>query len=221
MKVRIERAPGLAHVRNIGKRIALVSMDAHFHDASIGLYEQMDTDGAPCFLMHTYSQRDGASERIERIAATMKALAGMTVARNGGPALRFPCGAAHRAACRRTFIAACKLDPATPLRPVPMMVYDRKSGADVQAIADDAGRYTVHVPGDGKRPGAIARGLVRLAEMEPQEGRGDCVAFLCGHRHDALVGLLLGSAINMRSAMREAEDAVARGMLAAPGARTT
>ena len=43
--------------------------------------------------------------------------------------------------------------------------------------------------------------------------------FACGHDHDELVGLLLGRALNVRAAMREAEAAAARGVLAAPSAQ--
>ena len=65
----------------------------------------------------------------------------------------------------------------------------------------------------------IANGLVKLAEMERGPGRAVEVAFACGRAHDAIVGLLLPRALNVRAALREQEAAAARGILAAPSAQ--
>jgi hypothetical protein len=54
----------MSHTPFIGKRIELVSMDSHFHDISIGLYEQRP-QGKPAYLVYTYSHKDGARERID------------------------------------------------------------------------------------------------------------------------------------------------------------
>ena len=45
------------------------------------------------------------------------------------------------------------------------------------------------------------------------------VAFPCGLTHDALVGLLLPRALNVRAALREEETKATRGVLVSPGAR--
>jgi hypothetical protein len=45
------------------------------------------------------------------------------------------------------------------------------------------------------------------------------VGFACGHEHDALIGMLLPRALNLRAAMREQEEAMSRGMLVAPSAQ--
>jgi hypothetical protein len=45
------------------------------------------------------------------------------------------------------------------------------------------------------------------------------VSFPCGERHDALVGLLLVRAQNLRAALREEELTATRGILAAPSAQ--
>jgi hypothetical protein len=42
------------------------------------------------------------------------------------------------------------------------------------------------------------------------------LAFPCGHSHDALIGLLLPRALNVRAVLREEEAAVGRGNLVAP-----
>ena len=49
---------------DIGKRIELVPMDPHFHDITIALYQQ-GQDESPLFLVHTYSQMEGAQGRIQ------------------------------------------------------------------------------------------------------------------------------------------------------------
>lgn len=215
----------MSHVGNIGTRIELIAMDPHFHDASMGLYEQVDSDGAHCFLVHTYSRRGASSERVRRISNAMKALGGMDSAKRGEPALRFPCGEAHRAACRRAFIEACKLDSDSPFHAIPLTVHDKKSQADVHAVGNGAGRYTVTPVDDDvnrrRRAAAIAKGLAKLAEMDLEEEQPDRVTFGCGHAHDPLVGMLLGRAVNVRAAMRETEEAAARGVLAAPSAQGT
>jgi hypothetical protein len=41
--------------------------------------------------------------------------------------------------------------------------------------------------------------------------------FACGHDHDALVGMLLPRAVNVRDTLREEEQIAARGLLTAPG----
>jgi hypothetical protein len=49
------------------------------------------------------------------------------------------------------------------------------------------------------------------SETEPAQ-----VAFACGQSHDALVGLLLVRALNVRAVLREEEVQATRGTLAAP-----
>ena len=82
------------------------------------------------------------------------------------------------------------------------------------------GVYRVSADGEGRgaarRVAAIASGLMKLGEMERVGDSSDTVAFACGHSHDALVGLLLVRAPNVRVALREAEMDAARGVLSAP-----
>ena len=52
------------HIQSLGKRIELVSMDRACGDISIALYEAADVTGSATFLIHTYSDLDGASARI-------------------------------------------------------------------------------------------------------------------------------------------------------------
>ncbi len=59
--------------------------------------------------------------------------------------------------------------------------------------------------------------MVKLADAEVDEAVPERFCFTCGQDHDALVGLLLQVAPNVRAIMREYEMNAARGVLLAPG----
>ena len=87
------------------------------------------------------------------------------------------------------------------------------------------GVYRVTAEGEGRgaarRIFAIAGGLAKLGEMESLEtDNRDTVAFACEQSHDALVGLLLTRAPNVRIVLREEEMGSARGVLSAPSQQT-
>lgn len=212
----------MEHIADLGYRIELVSMDSHFHDISIGLYEQRSPDGTPRYLVHTYSGRPGARERIDFVTGAMRALGGLVPA-GGEHTLRFPCGAAHRLACKRVFLEACKLPSDGVPEAKPLSIFDKKSERTITVASAGGGAYQLSADGDedgkARRVGAVAGGLMKLAQMEASGDGGDAVAFDCGHPHDALIGLLLGRALNVRAAMREQEQAASRGVLAAPSAQ--
>ena len=200
---------------DLGRRIELVPMDAHFRDITVALYRQL-CDGAPAFLVHTYSRIEGAKERIDSIVDAMQVLGGMEL--NSDGQLQFPCKTAHELACRRVFLEACKFESGAPVEPRPLNVLDKKSGLDITVTSVGDGVYDVSADGDAKvkdrRISAIAGGLIKLGQMVDE--RVDRVSFACGHSHDALVGLLLVRAPNVRAIMREQEMASSRGVLSAP-----
>ncbi len=202
---------------DIGKRIELVPMDPHFHDITIALYQQ-GRDESPLFLVHTYSQMEGAQERIRFVVDAMTRLGNLVMDANG--LLRFPCGMGHQLACRRAFLEACKLSPNDSVEPRPLQILDKKSGLTITVDSLGEGIYQVRADGEGRRAdrriSAIAGGLMKLGEMEEVDGTLDKVAFPCGHSHDALLGLLLVRAPNVRAIVREQEMASVRGILAAP-----
>ena len=202
---------------DIGKRIELVPMDPHFHDITIALYQQGPEEN-PLFLVHTYSQIEGAQERIQFAIEAMTHLGNLVVTANG--LLQFPCGSGHQLACRRTFLESCKLSPNESAEPRPLQILDKKSGLTITVDSLGKGIYQVKADGKGRRAdrriSAIAGGLMKLGAMEEVEGTLDKVAFPCGDSHDALVGLLLVRAPNVRAIVREQEMAASRGVLAAP-----
>ena len=196
-------------------------MDPHFHGITLALYARPLADGGLAFRVHTYSGRDGAGARVARVTAAMTTLGGMAGCDDGR--VRFPCVAEHPMAVRRVFLEACKLAPDAPLVARPHFILDKKSGRTITVTGAGGGRYGVSADGDEdgreRRVAAVAGGLAKLGEMTAEGDDG--IAFACGHAHDALVGLLLVRAPNVRLAMREQSDQAGRGVLAAPSAQQT
>ena len=213
---------------DIGRRIELIPLDPHFHDITIGLYRQQIVDPTtgtdfPAFLVHTYSQITGATERIQKVVHAMQILGGMLT--TADDLLYFPCKDAHEFACRRVFLEACKLTSDTRAEPRPLNILDRKSKLTITVDSMGNGTYQVNANGEGRgatrRISAIAGGLMKLGEMESVEtDNNDTVRFACGHSHDALIGLLLIRAPNVRIALREDEMSASRGVLSAPSQQT-
>lgn len=210
------RALTMSMTPDIGKRIELVSMDPHFHDITIALYRQ-DPAGRPEYLVHSYSRLEGVRQRVESLRHSMAILAQLVLV---GNLLHFACAAEHQAAARRTFLESVKLPPDAAAAPKPLTVLDKKSGRNITATNLGGGRYqiTADGPEDGKaaRIDGVVGGLVKLAEVALVEGSPGQVAFSCGKSHDALIGLLLPRALNVRAILREEESAGGRGLLVAP-----
>ncbi len=199
---------------DLGKRIELVPMYAHFHDITIALYQQ---HREAAFLVHTYSRKEGVNEKIESIVETMQVLGGMNRGSDG--CLQFSCGDGHELACRRTFLEACKHDPAHRAEPLKLSTLDKRSDRQI-SVSLNQGQYQVTADGDEKgksrRVDVIVNGLKKLGDMRGIEGYPDQVAFPCGQSHDELVGLLLVRAPNVRAIAREEELMAARGVLSSP-----
>ena len=199
-------------------------MDPHFHDISISLYRSTGEGGASAFLANSYSGKEGAAERLAFVMRAMAVMGGMGPAPGEPGRLAFACGAEHRSAVKRLFLEACKKVSGADVAALPTSIYDKKNDLTIGATATSRGAYRLAADGveaDDKvarRVDGVTRGLIKLAEMEPGAELGEA-RFACGTSHDELVGLLLGRALNVRAAMREAEAAAARGVLAAPSAQ--
>jgi len=210
----------MALTRDIGIRIELVPMDLHCNEITVALYKQASSNG-PVYRIHTYSQHPGAQQRIASLSTDMQMLGEMQMTDDG--LLRFPCGHAHQYAVRRLFLDACKRDPSQPAQIFPLRIHDKKSDCYIGVDCLGDGQYSVRAEteteGVERRTATIARGLVRLGEMEASDSDANRVNFACGHAHDALIALLLLRAPNVRAAMREAEEMASRGQLVAPSAQ--
>lgn len=208
-------------IGNIGRRVELVSMDRHFHDISIGLYQQHQ-DSGPEFLVKTYSTVGGAQKRTDSVLRAMEILGGMKMVA-GENCLRHTCQNTHAAATKRLFLEACKVSPTENISVRSLSIFDKKSDGDVVAVSMSAGRYHLNVEPDTEkartRRGAITAGLVKLAELEWINEESGEVVFSCGHSHDELIGLLLPRALNVRSFLRQQQMEADRGRLLAPSAQ--
>ena len=209
----------MAIATELGRRVELVSMDPHFHDISIGIYRQ-ERESGPGYLVHTYSQKPRALERIEFVIQAMATLGGML---QEGPRLRFTCGDPHQLTVRRIFIEACKLKPDAKVEPRPLNILDKKSNLNITVFGVGSGVYEFRSEAGGEdaasRVSAIAGGLAKLAEMTRVSSTHQQVAFACKHAHDAAVGTMLIRALNVRAILREEEMAASRGVLTAPSAQ--
>lgn len=160
-------------------------------------------------------------EITSRVARAMQVLEGVEPA-TADP-LGFSCGHAHRLAVKRLFLEACKLPPAQPLQPRPLHIFDKKANATIAVASLGQGLYearaTEPARGIERRLATIARGLIRLGEMDEVADQPNQARFGCGTAHDALIGLLLVRAPNVRAAVREAEAMASRGVLSAPSAQ--
>jgi len=207
---------------DLGRRIELVPMDLHFHNISIALYRQESSDG-PVFLVHSYSNREGARQRVEFVSRAMALLGGLEPIPGESRKLRFPCRTEHLFACRRVFLEACKPDPSQPIEPRPLQILDKKSNRTITVTGQGNGVYLLAADGEeldkASRIGAVANGLMKLGQMQAGASGADSVAFACGQTHDVLVGLLLVRALNVRAVLREQEITASRGILSAPSAQ--
>ena len=196
-------------------------MDPHFHDASIGLYRKETADG-PVAVVHSYSSKDGIDGRVGFIRDALAVLGGLEPVESGGDAaVRLSCRSWHNAALKRLFLDCFRVDPGLPLVPKPLVAPDTRSEQLIRVEPLGGGRYRVEaeeIPaGEDSRAPAIARALVRLAELDPVDE--STVAFSCGHDHHELVGVMLVRAQNLRAALREEELSASRGVLSAPSAQ--
>jgi hypothetical protein len=195
-------------------------MDPQCADISVALYRRTGVD-VPFGIVHTYSDRPGAAERVAYIATAMRVLGGLVAGGDEGDAtVAFACGEWHASAVRRIFLEAVKIGRGEPLEPRPLTIVDRKTGQTISVEKRGGGAYRLLAEGvaDGVPSRALVatRGLRKLAELSSPE-EPDVFEFACGHDHDALVGMLLPRAVNVRDTLREEEQFAARGLLTAPG----
>ena len=211
----------MAHIAEIGSRIELVSMDKHFHDITLGLYEQVAEDGVSEYLVHSYAQIDGAAGRIQFVMRAMQVMGGIEA--TSGGRLRFSCGDDHRTACKRLFVEASKVASDATAEARPLTIHDKKSDCDYSVASQGSGIYRVAAEGDvdgaARRVKAIAGGLRKLGDMAESENEDEAI-FSCGAAHNALIGMLLVRAPNVRASMRESDSAAKQGVLAAPSAQS-
>ena len=214
---------------DLGRRLELCSVDPHCQDISLGLYQPSASDyetpsGDVRFLVHTYSAAPGTAERTDFITSALAELAGLERAGESHTQLRFPCRKQHERALKRAFLDICKFSSGEVVEPYPSMRMDKKAECQIKIVPLENGEYQIDAetdsPASQRRRKAVARGFVKLCEMEAVPGNDYRVRFPCGIRHDRLLSLLLFRAQHVRSTLREDEQAGARGVLTAPSQQT-
>jgi hypothetical protein len=204
---------------DLGRRVELVSMDPWCHGISVGLYRR---EPGAVGVVHSYSSREGAGARMAFVAMALAVLGGLEPGADGGDhTVRIPCREWHNAAMKRLFLDCFRLDPEQPLAPRPLAAADTRSNQMITLVPLGRGAYRVDAEGASEgevsRAPAIARALVRLAELEAIDET--TVAFPCHWDHHELAGLMLVRAQNLRAALREEELSASRGVLTAPSAQ--
>ena len=214
----------MAKTLDLGLRYELHSMDPHCHGISLALYRK-DAEEVPQFLVHTYSSVEGESERVAFITRALVVMLGMEDVPGADGWIRFPCKTVHDRALKRAFLDLCKLETGSPLEPKPLTAFDKKANGNLIAVSLGDGVYEMKSEepeeAGAKRATARSGGFLKLCEMETIEGGQNQVKFPCESSHDELIGMLMFRAQNVRAAMREAEDAASRGILAAPSQQDT
>ena len=209
----------MGKTRDLGRRIELHSMDVHCHDISLGLYCR-DVDGVPHFLVHTYSDVDGAAQRVSFLRQALMVMIGLEESSQTPGWLRFSCGTIHERALKRAFLDLCKLETGAPLAAKPLPAFDKKADEDLTAASLGKGIYRMESPEGSekgaKRAAALTRGFLKVCEMQEVDGETNQVVFPCAAVHDELIGMLMFRAQNVRATMSEEESAAAKGVLSGP-----
>ncbi|MBI00886.1 MAG: hypothetical protein CL783_00180 [Chloroflexi bacterium] len=212
----------MGRLKDLGRRIELVSMDSQFHDISVGLYEVSSVKPVE-FVVHSYSGQSGVSQRVSFISSAMRTLGGMVSGINDQNYLMFECGLPHRAACRRLFLESCKLANTDSIEERSSNSIDKKTGSTIAVVSREDGLFEITSDDEGaeieRRLSMIAQGFIKLAELEQLENSATQVRFPCGVTHDSMMKSLLVRAMNARAAMREQELKSKQGVLLAPSAQ--
>ena len=200
-------------IQRYGHCLELVSMDAHFHNVTIGLYVK---DGT-CTVW-SFSPRKGLEGRIERIRDQMVALGGMVPVAGTHNQFRSSCGQLHNRPVK--FLLSQAVGKAPDFSPPTgeMRIRDTKSKLELIATGNDTGHgYVYEVTAEGEAPNIPARlrmivaGFVRYGEMDKV---GDLeVAFPCRKAHDGLMRLLMPYSRNISAVENMMEEEAMRGQM--------
>lgn len=200
-------------IERYGRCVELVSMDPHFHDITIGLYEK---DGL--LTVWTYSKRVGVEDRIERIRDQLCNLGGLVAVAGSRNQVRFPCGELHSRPLKFLMPQAVEKDPNFSHPTGEMVLRDTRSPLTLKLTphhSENRWVYQVSAQGEARnapfRLRAITMGFRKYGEMEQAGNLG--VSFNCGHRHEPLVRLLFPFSRNISAVENMLESSAQRGQL--------
>ena len=204
---------------DLGIRIELLPMDPHCQNISLGLYRR-SCGGIPEVKVHTYSNVEQAAGRVAFIRQALIQMLGLVKSPDNPEWLRFTCRTMHERALKRAFLDLCKIETGAPLTPKPLTAFDKKADCNLTVVNLADGLYEIKceqpTEAGAKRAAALARGFIKLFEIEAGDGGKNRIVFPCRTNHDPIIGALMYRAQNVRSAMKEEEEAATRGVLSAP-----
>ena len=200
-------------IQRCGQCLELVSMDAHFHNVTIGLYVK---DGT-CTVW-SFSRRKGLEGRIERIRDQMVTLGGMEPVAGTHDQFRSPCGQVHVRPVK--FLLSQAVGKAPDFSPPSgeMRIRDTKSKLELITTGNDTGHgYVYEITAEGEAPNIPARlrmvvaGFVRYGEMDKVSDFE--VAFPCRQMHDGLMRILIPYSRNISAVESMMEEEAMRGQM--------
>ena len=201
----------------LGRRLEIHSMDKHCQDISVALYRQ-DVE-CPQFLVHTYTDSEESAKRVRFIRQALISMIGLEPA-DRQDWLQFPCRKIHQRALKRTFLDLCKLETEASLEAKSLETFDKKAGGNLRVVEMGNGTYRTEAVAETeagqKRARALARGFVKLCELQADDVDPLRFTFGCQSSHNSLIGMLMFRAQNVRSSMQEEDAAAGRGVLAPP-----
>ena len=197
----------------LGNCIELITIDPHFHEISVGLYQK---EGI--LSLWSFNEREGVEGRLRQVRDQLVALGGLSPLPRNNTRANFPCGYMHLRPLKFLMAHAVEKPPDFRLPDDDISVKDMKSGMTLYADGYEVeGRWAYKIRGEGeaKNPAAriraAARGFVRYGEMEQI---GDIeVSFNCGNRHDALMRVVFPYARNVSGTEDQLEADALRGQL--------
>ena len=200
-------------IERYGRCIELVSMDPHFHNITVGLYEK---DGI--LTVWTYSRKPGVEDRIEKIRDQLCKLGGLVPVEGSRNQVRFPCGQLHSRPLKFLLPQAVEKDPDFAHPTGEMVIKDTRSPLTLKLTphhSENRWVYQVSAVGEARnapfRLRAIVVGFGKYGEMEQVGNFGVC--FSCGYRHEPLVRLLFPYSRNISAVENMLESSAQRGQL--------
>ena len=196
-----------------GTCIELVSIDPHFHDVTIGLYQKGNL-----LTIWTYSGKEGVRKRVETIRNQICALGGLVPVKGSRNQVSFPCGELHVKPLKFLLPQVVEKPPDFAHPKGEMRLKDTRTPLTLVVTPRQVhGRWVHEISADRDAPKAnlrlraIIAGFRKYGEME---GVGDLgVSFACGYRHDALARLIFPFSRNVSAVEDMLESSAMRGQL--------
>ncbi len=200
-------------VKRLGHCIELVSIDPHFHDISVGLFNK---DGI--LTISSYSTIDGIEQRIEQIRDRCTVLGDVEAVEGTTDQLRLISDLYLDRALRFMFIAAVEKNPDLEMPSGPITAPDTKTKLTflVEGSEEDGHFvYTVSAQGDADRPEmrvrSVVGGFMRYSGCVRVDKNK--FAFPDGKKYDNFARLILPLARNVSAVEAQLEQSELEGQM--------